>query len=71
MTVIDRARMVDLEDLMLMLPYRTADIADTVLIGRMDDNKRWSAVYRDVVCIEDTPKEAVIQLLYKIGAFNE
>ena len=56
-----------LEALMKLLPFRTHDIRDTVLIGRASDNRRWSVVYQDHTIIDESPKTAVIRLLKELG----
>lgn len=60
----------DLGYLMAKLPKRTEDIRDTVMLGRATDNRGWSVVYRDTVCIADTPEDAACELaiaLFKQG----
>jgi hypothetical protein len=58
---------IPLEKLLEFFPIRSWDIADTAMLGRASDNRRWVVVYRDYHTIADTPKQAVINLLLQIG----
>lgn len=48
------------------VPKRETDITSSFLLGRSTDNKRWSAVYADIVVIEPLPQNAIAKLLLRI-----
>lgn len=55
----------DLDFLFELLPLRTDNIRDTVMLGRATDNNGWSCVWRDIISLSDRPADAVIVLLIK------
>lgn len=44
-------------------PKRDHSIENTFMLGRNEDNTKWSSVYQDVVCLEELPADSIARLL--------
>ena len=53
------------------LPERTERIEDTAMLGRATNNDGWSVVYRDFVCLADTPLKALLKLTIALDDAKE
>jgi hypothetical protein len=57
--------------LLQKLPKRTERIEDTAMLGRATNNNGWSVVYRDVVCLAETPLKALLKLVIALADAKE
>lgn len=53
------------------LPKRSELIEHTAMLGRGTNNVGWSIVYKDFVCLADTPAKALLKLIIALDDAGE